>query len=320
MAVYTSVTMAGLEGWLSRYSVGAVTSFTPISSGIENTNYFLDTDEGAYVLTIYERIPTEELPFYLNLVAHLARSGVRVPVPIADRSGALFSLLQGKPAGMVTRLKGAANDAPNVAACARVGEELANMHRASASYRPRLTNRRGPGWMLATSRSVRPFLDAEQNDLLANEIIEQRTARDARADKLPSGAIHADLFRDNVLFDGDALSGIIDFGFAATDLFVFDLAVTVNDWCIDHATTQFEERRLSAMVQGYLSVRTLDAGERAAWPMMLRLGALRFWLSRLYDLHFPRAAEVLTPKDPLHFERMLRARIARPGEIPAAQI
>jgi homoserine kinase type II len=319
MAVYTSVTLAGLEDWLSRYSVGAVSSFAPIASGIENTNYFLDTSEGAYVLTIYERIPTDELPFYLNLVAHLARNGVRVPAPIADRSGALFSMLQGKPAGLVTRLRGASNDAPSVQACARVGEELANLHLASTSYRPRLTNRRGPGWMLATSRSVRPFLNAEQNELLANEITEQRKSREARADKLPSGAIHADLFRDNVLFDGEALSGIIDFGFAATDLYVFDLAVTVNDWCIDHATTEFDDARLSAMVHGYLSVRTLDAGERAAWPMMLRLGTLRFWLSRLYDLHFPRAAEVLTPKDPMHFERMLRARIARPGEIPAAQ-
>jgi homoserine kinase type II len=320
MAVYTSVTIAGLEGWLSRYGVGAVKSFTPIASGIENTNYFLDTEEGAYVLTIYERIPTDELPFYLNLVAHLARNGVLVPVPIADRSGALFSLLQGKPAGLVTRLRGASNDKPSVRACARVGEELAKMHLASSSYRPRLTNRRGPGWMLATSRSVRPFLNAEQNELLANEITEQRKSREARADKLPSGAIHADLFRDNVLFDGETLTGMIDFGFAATDLYVFDLAVTVNDWCIDQETTEFDDMRLSAMIQGYLSIRALDAGECAAWPMMLRLGTLRFWLSRLYDLHFPRAAEVLTPKDPLHFERMLRARIARPGEIPAAQI
>jgi homoserine kinase type II len=319
MAVYTSVTATGLESWLSRYSVGAVQSFTPIASGIENTNYFLDTIEGAYVLTIYERIPTEELPFYLNLVAHLAKNGVHVPAPIADRSGALFSLLQGKPAGLVTRLNGHANEHPGVSECARLGEELARMHLASATYRPRLTNRRGPGWMLATSRSVRPFLNDDQNALLANEIVEQRKARDARADKLPAGAIHADLFRDNVLFDGEKLSGMIDFGFAATDCYVYDLAITVNDWCIDAATTQFDEAKLSAIVRGYLSVRALNAAERAAWPMMLRLGALRFWLSRLYDLHLPRAAEVLTAKDPLHFERMLRARIAETRELPAAQ-
>ena len=318
MAVYTSVTAAGLDSWLSRYSVGAVQSFVPIASGIENTNYFLDTAEGAYVLTIYERIPTEELPFYLNLVAHLARSGVRVPVPIADRSGAYFSLLQGKPAGLVTRLAGASNDTATPEACARVGEELARLHMASATYRPRLSNRRGPGWMLSTSRAVRPHLDAEQNALLANEIVEQRKARDARGDKLPSGAIHADLFRDNVLFEGETLAGMIDFGFAATDCYVYDLAITVNDWCIDDATTQFDEARLHAMVNGYLSVRGLNAGERAAWPMMLRLGALRFWLSRLYDLHLPRAAEVLTPKDPAHFERMLRSRIASAYDLPEA--
>ncbi len=318
MAVYTSVTATGLESWLSRYSVGAVESFSPIASGIENTNYFLDTVEGKYVLTIYERIPTEELPFYLNLVAHLAKNGVHVPAPIADRSGALFSLLQGKPAGLVTRLPGASSDLPNASHCARLGEELARLHLASASYRPRLSNRRGPGWMLATSRSVRPFLNDDQNALLANEIVEQRKARDARADKLPAGAIHADLFRDNVLFDGDQLSGMIDFGFAATDCYVYDLAITVNDWCIDSATTLFDEAKLSAMVGGYLSARALNAAERAAWPMMLRLGALRFWLSRLYDLHLPRAAEVLTPKDPAHFERMLRARIAHAADLPAA--
>ena len=318
MAVYTSVTATGLESWLSRYSLGAVQSFAPIASGIENTNYFLDTAEGAYVLTIYERIPTEELPFYLNLVAHLARSGVRVPVPIADRSGALFSLLQGKPAGLVTRLAGASNDAPDAHGCARVGEELARMHLSSATYRPRLSNRRGPGWMLATSRAVRPFLNLEQNALLANEIVEQRTAREARADKLPAGAIHADLFRDNVLFDGDALAGMIDFGFAATDCFAYDLAITVNDWCIDHESTQFDDAKLNALIGGYLSVRPLSTGERAAWPMMLRLGALRFWLSRLYDLHLPRAAEVLTAKDPAHFERMLRARIASSAALPEA--
>lgn len=319
MAVYTSVTATGLESWLSRYSVGAVQSFTPIASGIENTNYFLDTAEGAYVLTIYERIPTEELPFYLNLVAHLAKNGVHVPAPIADRSGALFSLLQGKPAGLVTRLNGHSNDHPGAPECARLGEELARMHIASATYRPRLTNRRGPGWMLATSRSVRPFLNDDQNALLANEIVEQRKARDARADKLPAGAIHADLFRDNVLFDGETLSGMIDFGFAATDCYVYDLAITVNDWCIDQVTTQFETAKLNAMVDGYLSVRPLNESERSAWPMMLRLGALRFWLSRLYDLHLPRAAEVLTPKDPSHFERMLRARIAEIRELPAVQ-
>lgn len=192
------------------------------------------------------------------------------------------------------------------------------MHVASTTYRPRLTNRRGPGWMLSTSRAVRPHLNSEQNALLANEIVEQRKAREARGDKLPAGAIHADLFRDNVLFEGESLAGMIDFGFAATDCFVYDLAITVNDWCIDPTTTQFDENRLLAMVDGYLSVRAFNAGERAAWPMMLRLGALRFWLSRLYDLHLPRAAEVLSPKDPAHFERMLRSRIATAHALPDA--
>ncbi len=309
MAVYTSVSSAELSAWLARYSAGALKQLKPIASGIENTNYFVTTEHRALVLTLYERLPQEDLPFYLNLTAHLANEGVRVAAPLADRSGALFSTLNGKPACLVERLHGEANMQPTAMHCAVIGGELARMHIAAARYRPRLANSRGPAWMLNTSRAVRPYLNVEQNTLLAQEMDFQRKAREARGDKLPVGAIHADLFRDNALFDADTLSGIIDFGFAATDSFVYDLAITINDWCIDDADTQFKPEHYRALMDAYLAVRPLSAIELEEWPAMLRLGALRFWLSRLYDFHLPRPSELVLAKDPAHFERMLRARL-----------
>jgi homoserine kinase type II len=316
VAVYTSVDATELSAWLARYSVGSLLDHAPIPSGIENTNYFVNTDKGAFVLTLYERLPQEDLPFYLNLTAHLAKHGVHVATPQADRSGGLFSVLHGKPASLVARLQGRAHMQPSVQECAVIGAELARMHIASATYRPRLTNRRGPGWMLTTSRQVRPFLNAEQNALLAEEIVFQRKAREARADKLPVGAIHADLFRDNVLFDDQGLAGFIDFGFAATDAFVYDLAITVNDWCLQEQSVELDAPRVQALVGAYVTHRALTAGERDAWGAMLRLGALRFWLSRLHDLHLPRPGELVHALDPTHFERMLRTRILNTASAP----
>src|SRR5450432_304075 len=228
MAVYTTVSTDELTAWLTRYALGTVREFEPIVSGIENTNYFVSGDNGRFVLTLYERLPPDELPFYLNLMAHLAHAGVQAPAPEPDRSGALWSFLNGKPAGLVARLDGAPVERPKIPHCAAAGEALARMHVAVGNYRGRLSNRRGPAWWRQAARAVRPFLSAEQNSLLASEIKFQ--AGFART-KLPRGAIHGDLFCDNVLFDGDRVSGIIDFGFAATDALAYDLAIAVNDWC-----------------------------------------------------------------------------------------
>lgn len=312
MSVFTKVSEADVSAWLPRFSVGALISLIPISEGIENTNYFLTTDVGEFVLTLYERLPAEDLPFYLNFTAHLAKSGVAVPGPIADRTASLFSILNGKPASLTLRIAGRPNTRPSAHECAAVGAELARLHLASHHYRGRLTNRRGPGWMLSTYRAVRAVIAAEQATMIADELAHQRARRETR---LPSGAIHADLFRDNVLFDGERLSGLIDFGFAATDEFIYDLAITVNDWCVDDAG-EFVPDRLRAMLMAYAAQRPLTDAEQNAWPALLRAGALRFWLSRLYDLHFPRAAEINIPHDPAWFERILRSRIERPGYWP----
>ena len=314
MSVYTPVTAPDLDAWLTRFAVGTLVELAPIASGIENTNYFVTTDRGRFVLTLYERLPAAELPFYLNLMAHLARAGVEVPAPVPDRTGALFSLLNGKPAGLVARVDGTPVEAPTAAHCAQVGAALGRLHVASQTYRARLTNRRGPAWWRQAARAVRPHLDAAQAELLDGEIGFQTGFGRG---KLPKGAIHGDLFCDNVLFAGDRVAGIIDFGFAATDFFAYDLAITVNDWCVrDDAS--LAPALVDAMVAAYDALRPLTPDEREAWPALLRAAALRFWLSRLYDLHLPRPGELTHAHDPAHFERILRDRVAHPGKLPPA--
>ncbi len=312
MSVFTRVTESEVSAWLSRFSVGSVRALTPIAEGIENTNYFLSTVEGEFVLTLYERVPAEDLPFYLNFTSHLAKSGVAVPMPIADRTGALFSILNGRPAALTQRIAGRPVMQPDESRCRAVGAELGRLHNASRAFRTRISNKRGPAWTLATSRAVRPFVSVEQNQLIEAELKFQRERRQTR---LPNGAIHADLFRDNVLFDGERLSGLIDFGFAATDEFAYDLAITANDWCVTD-DGGFDATRLHALLAAYAGQRMPSEAEQMAWPALLRAGALRFWLSRLYDLHLPRAAEVNTPHNPAAFERILRLRINLPGHWP----
>jgi homoserine kinase type II len=312
MSVYTAVTPDELEAWLARYTVGSVVELAPIAAGIENTNYFVTTERGRFVLTLYERLPADELPFYLNLMAHLARAGVEVPAPAPDRTGALFSHLNGRPAGLVTRIEGEAVEHPLSGHCAAVGDALARLHVASQSYRPRLTNRRGPAWWRQAARAVRPFITADQYDLLTDEV---RFQTGFAKGKLPKGAVHGDLFCDNVLFDGMRVAGIIDFGFAATDFYAYDLAIAVNDWCVAESPDgALDDERMYAMVRAYDATRPLTDDERAQWMALLRAAALRFWISRLYDLYLPRPGELTHAHDPAPFERILRARVAAPAQ------
>jgi homoserine kinase type II len=304
MSVYTHVGREELSAWLTRHSIGELAELTGIASGIENTNYFVDTTEGRYVLTLYERLPAEELPFYLNLMAHLSRSGVPCPTPMPDRSGALFSLLNGKPASLFTRLSGEPVMSPTVRHCAAAGSLLGRLHLAAATFRPRMQNRRGMAWWRQAARAVHRFLTPEQVALLESELEAQAAQENL---KLPRGAIHADLFRDNVFFTDGTLSGVIDFGFAATDFLMYDVAITVNDWC-SRRDGQLDERRTAALLRAYHALRPIKPEEQEAWPLLLRAAALRFWLSRLYDLHLPRPGELTHAHDPVEFERILRAR------------
>ncbi len=301
MSVFTTVTHEQLSDWLRNYSIGVPTGLEGILSGIENTNYFVTTTHGRYVLTLFEKLTRDELPFYLNLMAHLSSHGLPCPKPIANLQNELLGELSGKPAAIVSCLSGEPVHAPSAMHCARVGEVLAEMHLAGATYRGHLDNLRGAPWWTACAPEIYPFLSAENAALLESEICFQAGQR---RDGLPRGVVHADLFRDNVLFDGERVGGFIDFYFACIDSFVYDVAITVNDWCITDDAV-LDETRTQALLRAYMSVRPFTDEERDAWPWMLRAGALRFWVSRLYDFHLPRPGELTHRHDPERFRRIL---------------
>ncbi len=310
MAVFTPVSTAELAPWLEHFDIGSAHRLEGISSGIENTNYFLDTDQGSYVLTVFEKLTASELPFYLGLMGHLARAGLPCPSPSPTRSGALFHPLKGKPASVVSRLAGRSAMQPGIAHCAAMGAMSARLHLAAADYPPTQDNPRGPRWWARTAPLVMPFLPPDEQELLRDEL---KTQLSHRLDPLPRGVVHADLFRDNVLFEDAEIGGVIDFYFAGSDIWLFDLAVVVNDWGID-AGGNIDPARAQALLQSYQTVRPLEAAERAAWPIVLRAAALRFWLSRLFDLHLPRPGELIHPHDPSRFRDILR--LHREGGYP----
>ncbi len=311
MAVFTAVTLDDVSQWLKQFPLGQALAIKGIASGIENSNFFITTERGEYVLTIFEVLTFEQLPFYLNLMKHLADRGVLVPAPVATASGELVAPLHGKPASVVSKLEGSSEMAPQPVHCAAVGAMLAQMHLAATDFPLQQPNLRGLDWWIQTTPQVLPFLDAANADLLRREMdFQEQFAASAIYGRLARGPVHADLFRNNVMFVGERLTGFFDFYFAGCDTWLFDVAVTVNDWCIDLDTGALDPARVRAMLDAYHAVRPFTADEQAAWQPVLRAAALRFWLSRLYDLHCPRAAEMLTPHDPTHFERILRERIA----------
>jgi homoserine kinase type II len=310
MAVFTSLTEDELRPWLAGYEAGELRSLTGIAAGIENSNFFLGTSQGEYVLTLFEKLTPAELPFYLGLTAHLEHNGIPCPGPLPDRQGRHFSLLKGKPAAIVRRLPGKSHMQPSDADRAQVAATLARMHLAGRSYGPWQDNPRGPHWWAVTAPQVLPFLSNDNQALLSDELKFQMSHRH---DRLPRGPVHADLFRDNVLFDNDSLGGFIDFYFAGCDCLLFDVAVCVNDWCIAREGERNGELNVDearVFLEAYHAVRPFGAGEKDAWPVMLRAGALRFWLSRLFDFHLPRQGELIKPHDPTHFERILKQRRA----------
>jgi homoserine kinase type II len=313
MAVFTEVSFDEAAALVSRLGLGELASLTGISSGIENTNYFADTQRGRYVLTLFERLGFEQLPFYLQLMKHLARRGIPVPDPQADERGEILHTVKGKPAAIVNRLRGQHHMAPDTAHCESVGAMLAHMHMAGRDFPLHQPNLRGLAWWEETVPVMRPFLTAPQGELIDTELAyQQHVAASAQYAALPRGPIHADLFRDNVMFEGDELTGFFDFYFAGVDTWLFDLAVCLNDWCIDAESGRLVEERAQAFAAAYDAVRPLTGAELRLMPAMLRAGALRFWVSRLWDFHLPRDATMLKAHDPAHFERVLRCRVETP--------
>ncbi|MFO1270923.1 MAG: homoserine kinase [Rubrivivax sp.] len=321
MAVYTEVGFGEADALLQRLGLGALTDLRGIRSGIENTNYYATTPRGQWVLTVFERLAAEQLPYYLRLMQHLAQRGIPVPAPQPDAAGGLVHAVAGKPAAVVTRLPGSHRLAPDAPHCAQVGEMLARMHLAGADFGLSQPHLRGLAWWTETVPVVLPHLDAGRAALLRDELaFQQAFGASAAGQALPRGPIHADLFRDNVMFDEtageDRLCGFFDFYFAGTDAWLFDVAVCLNDWCCDLASGRLVESRALAFCTAYQGVRPFTGAERRALPAVLRAAAFRFWLSRLWDWHLPREAALLQPKDPAQFERVLQSRIESPWHPP----
>ena len=314
MAVFTAVSLDDVTQWIKQFPLGKAVAIKGIASGIENSNFFLTAEGGEYVLTIFENLSFDQLPFYLQLMRHLAERGVLVPAPVANDRGELVVPLHGKPAAIVSKLEGCSQMAPQPVHCAAVGAMLAKMHLAARDFPLQQPNLRGLDWWNATTPTVLPYLSPEEDALLRAEMhFQQAFAACEHYQRLVRGPVHADLFRNNVMFVGERLTGFFDFYFAGCDSWLFDVAVTANDWCIDLATGVLDAARVRALLDAYHAVRPFTADEEASWQAMLRAAALRFWLSRLFDFHLPREAEMLTPHDPAHFERILRERIAAPA-------
>ena len=306
MAVFTRVTDADITAWLNNYSLGSLLELQGIPAGIENTNYFVTTSNGRFVLTLFEKLTSGELPFYLNLMAHLARHGIPCPSPVADKNNFFLGTLNEKPACIVSRLPGKSVTLSTTTHCSAVGAMLGQLHSAGLSFGDAMPNPRGSAWRATATKQVSKFLSA-QDQVLLNSEVDYHTHN--ALNDLPRGVVHADLFRDNVLMDGERVGGLIDFYFACDDCLLYDVAITVNDWCMQNEG-ELDEERTRAFLRAYHTVRPFTELEAASWSTALRVAALRFWISRLFDLHLPREGEIVNPHNPEQFKRILQAHIA----------
>lgn len=303
MSVYTEVGRDQLIAFLGDYDLGDLQDYQGISAGIENTNYFVTTSQGEFVLTLFEQHDFSELAYFLNVMTFFFQQGIPSAHPAADRDGHYLKTLAGKPAAIVLRLPGKTVDqVATTGQCAAIGDMLAQMHLVGQKFASRRPSSRGPHWRKQMAKALSPHLDTELADLLKSELDFQKKYADLN---LPWGVTHSDLFRDNALFEGDVLSGIIDFYYACDEYLLYDLAVAVNDWCVD-ASGFLEMGRYQTLMQAYLKRRPLTLAEKENWNLVLRAAALRFWLSRLQDQLFPREGEITQIKNPDAFLKILR--------------
>lgn len=303
MSVFTHLDVAQASAWLEDYALGTLESLQGIAEGVQNSNFYLNTTRGQYVLTIFEQVPRKQIPFHIRLMAHLAERGIPCPAPVANCRNEYLGHLNGKPAVLVSRLAGRSESFPSQAQCAAIGAILADLHIAARSCPAPFAHHRDTAWCTRVAAQVEPYLNAEDAGLLRDEVCHQQRHRPAG---MPRGVIHADLFRDNVLFVGERVSGLLDFYFAGVDDLLFDLAVTVNDWC-GAAGGNLDPERSAALCAAYSRRRPLLASEQVAWPTMLRAAALRFWISRLHDHHLPRPGSLVVRRDPDAYRAILLA-------------
>ncbi|OUR65508.1 homoserine kinase [Methylophaga sp. 42_25_T18] len=302
MSVYTEVGRDQLVAFLGDYAVGELLSYEGISDGIENTNYFVTTDQGQFVLTLFEQHEFGELAYFLDVMTFFYQHDIPSAHPAADKNGDYLKTLCGKPAALVLRLSGRGiNSVTTLAQCTAIGDVLGKMHNVGKEFQSRRPTQRGPEWRREIADVVLPLLGVESATILKNELACQAGYQDL---DLPTGVTHSDLFRDNALFDGDELKGIIDFYYACDEYLLYDLAVMVNDWCVDESGL-IEQSRYQALMTAYIKQRALTESEHADWNLVLRAAALRFWLSRLQDKLFPREGELTQIKDPAAFLKIL---------------
>lgn len=311
MSVFTNVSVDELKPWLSSYPIGDLVELKGIASGISNTNYFVTTTTGKYVLTLFEEHSADELPYFLSLMTHLSERGVPCPHPVKRLDGLQLDELNGKPAAIVSCLNGRDITAPSVNQCKELGQVLANMHIAGSTFTLRNQDSRDLVWREATAKKVLYFLDDNDREMLRETMLRQ-AALDTFA--LPQGVIHADLFRDNVLFDGEKIGGVIDFYYACRGAFLYDVAIAVNDWCVNEDGS-LDSVRVKALLRSYNEVRPFVQAEQLVWPDMVLIAGLRFWLSRLKDKFYPQSGELTHAKDPQHFQKILQWGIAHQPEI-----
>ena len=308
MAVYTEVTDEDLAAFLARYDCGRLSFYKGIAEGVENTNYFVKTDRDRFILTLYEkRVNAADLPYFLKLKHHLARRGVRCPVPVSDRSGETLGELNGRRAALITFLDGVSVKRPKVVHCAQVGCALAELHLAGAGFGQFRPNALGPqGWPPLYARFA-----SRADEIVPGlaGMIEAELAVHAHGlpAALPQGVIHADLFPDNVFFAEGTLSGLIDFYFACNDALAYDIAICLNAWCFEADESHgFNRDKGAALLAGYDRVRALTTAERLAMPTLARAASLRFLLTRSYDWLYRPPGALVTPHDPLDYVARLR--------------
>lgn len=306
MSVYTVIQQAELEAFLQDYDVGTLSSYEGISAGIENTNYFVNTEKDGqlqqFVLTVFEHHTFDELPYFLNIMAFMAEHAIPTAHPEPTLSNGYLKSIQSKPAALVERLKGGGVELPTtVKQCQVMGEQMARFHLAGQDFEDFRENDRNLDWMQTTFDLIQSHLPDDETALISEEI---HTLSNYEWETLPQGVIHADLFCDNALFDGDELSGIIDLYYACNGPLLYDLAVMVNEWCRLPDLT-FDTEKVEIVLSSYQKLRELTWQEKEIWPYALRLAALRFFLSRLKDKHIPREGEMTQIKDPNVFKAVL---------------
>lgn len=322
MSVFTKLSHLQISQFLSQYTLGELVEFSGIASGVENSNYFLTLRQQNaalthYVLTLFERLSVDELPFFIQLTSHLHAQQRPVPCAVKNKAGKQLGMLAGKPAVIVPKIAGRHCDLPTPVDCAQIGTELARLHLATEKFQTQPANPRGWAWLQQSAHKLQNVLDDEKRSLL-NAALTRLKPFYAEKPLLPCGIIHGDLFRDNVLFANQGIAAVLDFYNACHDDWLYDVAITVNDWCVE-TNGELEQARLQSLLADYQKIRPFNEQEQHCWPDLLLMAACRFWVSRLLDWHNNNhhlAANTLpsvTVKDPIEFERIVKARLHQPA-------